>query len=650
MSDNPTYAMPEKERLTIWGFIKGVVKAVIGFSLLLQSFLFLIFLIVLVGMLASVGEQFSDKSGQGGGLSVPDGAALVLNPAGILVEEAMEVDPVEEALMEVYGQSRQSEVEVHDIVRAIRAARDDERIELLVLDVGNLYVPASYTSKMQYIGKALNEFRESGKQVIAVSDYYGQGQYYLASHADKVFLHPYGAVEIHGYGRYRTYFKSLLEKLSVKSHIFRVGTFKSALEPYIRDDMSEAAKEANRAYLDVLWTAYMGDVEASRELAGGAIGNYANNMNELVKAAGGDMAKVALQQGLVDELLDREAREKHIEGLVGEGEEDEPFKNVGFRTYLFDIGDPEDGSAENVAVVTAAGTIVPGNDPVGVAAGDRIAGLLKDAREDDDVKAVVLRVDSPGGSAFASEVIRTEVVALRKAGKPVVVSMGSLAASGGYWISANADEIWAAPTTITGSIGIFGYLQTLEDSMARIGVYSDGVGTTDLSGILGTGLGPLPDEYAEIIQSSIEYGYDRFLTIVSEGRDLPREEVAQIAEGRVWIGATAAQNGLVDKLGDLDDAITAAAAKAGLETWDVVEMGEEKSRFEIFLEKLGGVSVRLGITKLPEPDLYDRAAIDANTGGLRGLAEAVREEIEFQDSFRDPNAVYVRCLECESLK
>ncbi|MGV6801592.1 MAG: signal peptide peptidase SppA [bacterium] len=651
MSDMQGYAAPEKQRLTIWGFIKGVFKVLIGLSLLMQSLLFLIFLIVMVGLMASVGNELSGKGGSANAaLAVPDGAALVINPAGILVEEAAEIDPFEEALMEAYGQSRQSEVEVHSIVKAIRAAADDDRIQALVLDLGNLYIPDVYTSKVQYIGKALDEFSDTGKNIVAVGDYYGQGQYYLASHADKIFLHEYGAVEFHGFGRYRTYHKELLDKLEINSHVFRVGTFKSALEPNLRNDMSPAAKEANTAYLSVMWNNYVSDVEAARDLPAGTINSLSNDMNDIAIAAGGDLATVALEKGLVDELRTREQREAFMISLVGEDEDGESFKRVGYKTYLYDLGEDEDTDADNIAIITAAGTIVDGDQPIGVAAGDRIAKQLRMARDDENVKAVVLRVDSPGGSAFASEIIRAEVIGLKDAGKPVIVSMGSLAASGGYWISANADEIWAAPTTITGSIGIFGYFQTYENTLAKIGVHTDGVGTTDLSPILGAGLGPLPEEYAQIIQANIEHGYERFLNLVSEGRHLDRAVVAEIAEGRVWIGDTASKNGLVDKLGDLDDAIASAAKMADLETYDVVTMSESKTRFEIFLEKLGQVSVRLGITQLPEPDLFDRSLVTQRANGLETLIDVVAKEVEFQNSFNDPNAVYLRCLECEALR
>ncbi|WP_306250257.1 signal peptide peptidase SppA [Parvularcula sp. IMCC14364] len=638
--------MQDENKLTIWGFLKGIVKAIIGAALLLQALLFLIFLIVFMGVITSVMTD-AGSGGSGPSVAVPDGAALLLNPNGVLVEQAAESDPFEEALAEAYGSNRPAQVQVHDLTKAIRAAAEDERIDALVLDLGGLMVPSVFSSKMQLVVQEIEAFKESGKPVIAIGDYYSQEQYYIASHADDVFMHDYGAILIYGYGRYRTYYNELLtEKLNVTNHIFRVGTYKSALEPVLRNDMSEEAKEANLAYLNVLWNDYTSTVETARGLEPGTINNYANNASEVIGLADGDLAQTTVNVGLVDQLMSRKDQIDHIKGIVGEDDDEDGFKRVGYRTFLNAIEGDDDTKAPDVAIITAAGTIVDGNAPVGVAAGDRIAGYLKDAREDEDVKAVVLRVDSGGGSAFASEVMRTEVLALQEAGKPVVVSMGSLAASGGYWIAADADEIWAAPTTITGSIGIFGMIQTLENTVSQAGIYSDGVGTTDLSGVLGAGLGPLPQEFSDIMQLSIESGYERFLTIVGEARGFSRDEVDAIAQGRVWIGETAKEIGLVDQLGYFEDAIESAATLAGIQDdYDVVRLETDKTRFEIFLESLSGASVRLGL--IESDDLVFGGTAGLEVSGLRRLIAEAQNEAAFYDTFNDPNAIYARCLECE---
>ncbi|MCI5044715.1 MAG: signal peptide peptidase SppA [Aquisalinus sp.] len=637
--------MESENKLTIWGFLKGIVKAVIGAALLLQALLFLVLLIVFTGIITGAMSEAGGGSGQTA--QVPEGSALLVNPRGVLVEQAAEVDPFEEALADAYGASNPAEIQVHDLTKAIRAAADDERIEALVLDLGGLMVPSVFSSKMQLIVQEIETFKESGKPVIAVGDYYSQEQYYIASHADEVFMHNYGAILIYGYGRYRTYYNELLtEKLNVTNHIFRVGTYKSALEPVLRNDMSEEAKEANLAYLNVLWNDYTSTVETARGLEPGTINNYANNAAEVIGLADGDLAQTTVNVGLVDQLMTRQEQIDHIKGIVGEDDDEDGFKRVGYRTYLSSVDDDENTDAPDVAIITAAGTIVDGNAPVGVAAGDRIADYLKDAREDEDVKAVVLRVDSGGGSAFASEVMRTEVLALQEAGKPVVVSMGSLAASGGYWIAADADEIWAAPTTITGSIGIFGMIQTLENTVSQAGIYSDGVGTTDLSGVIGAGLGPLPQEFSDIMQLSIEAGYERFLKIVGEGRGFTRDEVDAIAQGRVWIGETAKEIGLVDQLGYFEDAIESAANLAGIQDdYDVVRLESDKTRFEMFLESLSGAAARHGLIKADDVIFGGTEGLEVS--GLRRLIAEAQNEAAFYDSFNDPNAIYARCLECE---
>ncbi|GGC96459.1 signal peptide peptidase SppA [Aquisalinus flavus] len=637
-------------KLTFWGFFKTIIKAVVGIALFLQAMVFIFIMIVFVAFIGGIATQMGGGGNQQGpSLKVPEGAALVLDPAGVLVEQAAAIDPFEQALSEAYGAGQPPQVEVHDIIRVIRAARDDSRIKAMVLDLGQLYVPSYAASKLHDIAAEIDAFKESGKTVVAVGDYYSQEQYLLASHADHIMLHDYGSLLIYGYGSYGTYLKSLFERFNVTNHEFRVGTYKSALEPYTRDDMSEPAKEANRAYLSVLWREYTSGIEAARGLPAGAIASYADDAVDIIDAAGGDLAMAAMNVGLVDELRDREGQKQYLIDLVGKDRDGKSFKGVGFRTYLVSAAGPENTAAPDVAVVTAAGTIVDGDQPFGVAAGDTIARYLKQAREDDNVKAVVLRVDSPGGSAFASEVMRSEVLALQEAGKPVVVSMGSLAASGGYWISAGADEIWAAPTTITGSIGIFGFVQTFENTVGQYGVYTDGVGTTDLSPIIAAGIGPLPEEFGAIIQRSTENGYDRFLTIVSNGRDLTKQEVDAIGQGRVWIGETALDIGLVDKLGSLDDAVAAAAALAGIEgDYDLVEMHENKSRFEKFLESLAAESDALFKGKAAdETELFGSYLADYQQPALKQMIQKIASEARYYEAYNDPNNLYVRCLECE---
>ncbi|MBT8473348.1 MAG: signal peptide peptidase SppA [Marinicaulis sp.] len=631
--------MSDREsNLSVWGFIKGFGKLMIGLLLLLQGLIGLFVMLMFVGIMVSVANGVAGNNDKVS-VSIPNGGALLLNPNGVLVEQSEDIDPFEIFIEEAYGRNQPTQIEVHDLVRVVRKAKTDDRIKGIVLDLGALQVPGSSASKMHYLVDELRQFKESGKKIIAIGDYYSQDQYLLAANADEIHMNDYGNVIIYGYGRYSTFVKTFLEKLKITSHVFRVGTFKSAVEPFMRDDMSPEAKEANQAYLDVLWENYVTSVEQSRGLAAGSIRAYADNFTDITRAADGDFAEAAKQSGLIDNLTSRAEQNARLIELFGKSKDGEGFKHAGFRRYLNAIDQNNDDSDPNIAVVTAAGTIVDGEAPAGQAAGgDTIASLLKKARKDDNVKAVVLRVDSPGGSAFASDIIRDELLAIKAAGKPVVASMGSLAASGGYWISAPADEIWAAPTTITGSIGIFGYFNTFENTAAEIGVFVDGVGTTQLSPILATGIGPLPQSASEIIQASIEHGYDRFLTIVGEGRDLDKDYVDSIGQGRVWIGARAQELRLVDNIGDIDDAIASAAKLAQLEKYDVVEMVERKTPFELILGNMSMAGMKLlGID--------ERMNIRRNSAIQNAMSQA-EKQLEFFNEFNDPNATYARCLNC----
>ena len=599
--------MSEHEsHFSVWGFIKGFAKLIIGMLLMLQGLIGLVVLILIVGVMVEVTNGIAGSEDKVS-VSIPDEAALVLDPNGVLVELAEDVNPLEVLREEAYGISEPTQVEVHDLVRVIRAAKNDKRIKGIVLDLGALGASPSSASKLHYVASELAKFKESGKKVIAVGDYYSQDQYLLAANADEIYMNDYGNLFIYGYGSYGTYVKSLLEKLKITSHVFRVGD-------------------------------YAASVEKARGLPSGAVEDYANNLGALLESVDGDLGKAALKAGFVDELLSRaEMNEKLMESF-GKSKDGKSFKKVSFKRYLTSIDKPNDTSAPNVVVITAAGTIIDGEAPTGRAAGgDTIAAQLRKAREDDKIKAVVLRVDSPGGSAFASDIIRDEVLAIKAAGKPVVASMGSLAASGGYWISAAADEIWAAPTTITGSIGIFGYFNTFENTAAEIGVYVDGVGTTDLSPILATGIGPLPASAADIIQQSTENGYDRFLTIVGEGRGLDKEYVDSVGQGRVWIGEKAIELKLVDKLGTYDEAIEAAAKLAGLEKYDVVDMKEKRTTFEMFLSNLSETTIaKFGGEKQRRTE-----------GAVAKIVRAAEKQAEFFAEFNDPNAAYARCLTCE---
>ena len=587
----------------------------------------LIFFGLLAVLLVSSNEQAK--------VQVPDGAALVLNIHGDLVEQAQPVDPLAELTNDAYGRSAKLETLLSDVLDAIGQAAGDPAISALVIDSSRL--GRAGLSKLQAVGEALTEFKASGKPVVAIGGYYNQSQYYLASHADTIYLNPMGMVSIDGYGRYRMYYREVLEKLKVNTHLFRVGTFKSAAEPYIRDDMSDAAKTANRAWLNSLWQAYTQDVAAQRGVPASQFSMSMATYLEALDANNGDFAQLALQSKLVDQLAsDLDVRQALIE-LIGENDEGNGFKKIGLKDYIAATAPgrflKENGA--NVAIVVAKGTIMNGNQPAGAVGGKSTSKLLRQARLDDDIKAVVLRIDSPGGSAFASEQIRNEVLALKAAGKPVVASMSTLAASGGYWIAASADEIWAAPTTITGSIGIFGMITTFENSLAALGIHTDGVGTTELAGLSTTRA--LPDGFKRIIQRSIEHGYQEFITLVADERGMTPEQVNDIAQGRVWIGAKAKELGLVDQLGDLNGAIAAAAKLAELDHFKARVIKKTLTPMQEFYQELfGEVNSLLG-TDEPAP---------VNRGPVHQLVEQLSKELTFFNQFDDPMNSYLYCLEC----
>lgn len=621
----------------VWSFIKGFGKLLIGILLVLQGIVGLAVLLLFVGFFVAVSDGIGGRKAVGP--DVPKDAALFINPNGVLVEEAEVKDPFTHVFEQAYGVDDPQQIEVREMARAIRSAATDDRIKGIVLDLTQLYIPTISASKAHYIGAALDEFKSSGKKIFAVGDYYGQEQYLIASHADEIYMHNKGSLVLVGYGSYDAFLKTFLEKLLVTPHVFRVGTFKAAVEPFLRDDMSPEAKEANLAFLGSMWANYTKAVEQARGLPAGSLDRFANDLNAILRESNGDFAKAALKYKLIDHLSSRPEQLEAMKAAFGEDHLGESFKSVDLQTYLRAVGPEKDGSAPNVAVVTAAGTIVDGEASPGVAAGgDTIAGYLKQALDDEDVKAVVLRVDSPGGSAFASEIIRDGVLALKKSGKPVVVSMGSLAASGGYWISAPADEIWASPTTVTGSIGIFAFFPTFEKAAQHWGVTIDGVGTTSLASIYATGIGPLEENVADIFQQSVEDGYRDFLDVVAEGRNLDPAYVDTIGQGRVWVGQTAQGLKLVDHLGDIDEAVAAAAKLANLTEYDRVNVREEVSPFSmLFGEAAAKAMQTLGIR---------RAQAEASRSIVEKVVAAVKKEAAFFMEFNDPGALYARCVVC----
>jgi protease-4 len=606
-------------------FLAGLLLIYRVFRSVILNLLFLFLVLIIV---ASLGGQPP--------LQVPAGAALVLNPDGFIVEQQSFTN-LDRIINEASGAAGTGEVLLQDLLDVIDHAAQDARISALVLDTDNL--TGGGLSHLQDIGTALQAFRATGKRIYAVGDNYTQAQYYLASQADEIMLNSYGAVGLEGLSAWQNYFGEALVKLGVNIHVFRVGEYKAAVEPFERNDMSPEARANYSQLLADLWQAYLTAVSTSRALPDGLIEDLINNQDQYLAMHAGDSAQMALQNNLVDRVETRADSHAYLTSVIGE--RNGTFPAVNWQPYLRlqqrqRLSVPGAGT---IGLIVASGTIVDGSVRRGAIGGDSLATLIRQATEDDAIEALVLRIDSGGGSAFASEVIRAELAAFRATGRPVVASMGSVAASGGYWIATPADQIWASPATITGSIGIFGIYPTFETTFEKLGIGTDGVGTTELAGFatVGRELSPLAERS---LQLTVEHGYSRFLNLVAASRNMSVAAVDAVAQGQIWSGETALGLGLVDRLGSLEDAVQATAELAGLGDAYTVRLIEAPlSPAEQLLQQLTG-NVLVG--KLLPP-LVERVR---STSVLERMLSGFSEELDSLLSLNDPNALYLRCLEC----
>ncbi|MGB2078798.1 MAG: signal peptide peptidase SppA [Vibrio sp.] len=609
-------------------FFKGIWHAVTFLRMAVFNLLFLLLLAAFaIGFYLDGQEETMPITAQK--------EALVLNINGPIVEQAKPIDPLSSISESVAGAEPVRQHVLYQVVETIRHAANDDNIEGLVLKLGNM--PETNLTKLKYISKALVEFKKTGKPIYAAGDFYNQSQYYLASYADKIFMSPDGGVLLKGYQAYSLYYKELLDKLDISTHIFRVGTYKSAVEPFMRNDMSDAARESALTWVNQLWDAYVTDVAKNRGIQPQALKPNEQELLALFEKHQGNLAAVAKELGLVDTLATRQQINQSLIETFGANQKGE-LKAISYQNYRT-LNMPETLShTGNIAVVVASGAILDGQQPVGLVGGDSTSALLKQARLDDSIKAVVLRVDSPGGSAFASEVIRNEIQALQQAGKPVVVSMSSLAASGGYWISMNADKIIAQPTTLTGSIGIFGVITTAENALDKIGVHTDGVGSSPFSKDgLTTGLS---EGAQKAMQLGIEHGYQRFITLVAKGRNMTPEQVDQIAQGRVWTGRDALNNGLVDALGDFDTAVETAAKLAKLDHHQLNWIEKERSTTEQLVQELfGSMDAYLNVST--QQRLFSLLPKSLQQAGLQVMTDTNLLQLN------DPKGYYTLCLPCQ---
>ncbi len=609
------------KRHPILAFLGAIWKVIDGIARLAINLLVIFFVVLVIGFL------FSPSAPR-----VPSSAALVLAPAGNLVEQ-LAGNPLDRAIGTIVGDV-EPQTRVRDLVDAIQAARDDDRIEVLVLDLDEMF--GAGLSKLQTIGIAIEDFKTSGKKVIALGDAYSQNQYYLAAYADEIYMHPMGIVFMQGYGRFRIYYKEAIDKLGIDWNVFKVGEYKSFVEPYTRQDMSAEDRASSLAWLTDLWEAYQQDVDRNRALEPGSVERYVTGFVDDLEQVHGDFSAIALEHGLVDELRDRvQMRERMVE-LVGEDPDTGTFRQINHENYLQAARFSESLLSDNpnkIALIVASGEILPGDRPPGTIGGTSLARLIRQVHNDDSVRAVVLQIDSGGGSTFASEVIYDELRAL-KADKPIIASMSSTAASGGYYIAMGADEVWAHPTTLTGSIGIFAMFPTFQRTLEKIGLSVDGVGTTEFSGALRPDRA-LNESIGRALQLSIENGYEDFIALVAEARGLEPDAVDRVARGRVWPGTTAEKIGLVDRLGTVEDAIERAASLANLDDYSVTVFEEELSyREQLLLELVSRTKGWFGASLSGRRSLQERMAfwLDTQLGKLA--------------RFEDPSNLYYYCF-CE---
>ena len=580
-----------------------------------------IFLIaLLIGLISFISSVFVDD------FEDPTNKALVINPSGPIVEQvAGSNDPIDN----LSGNSPK-ELYVGDLLEVLETAVSDDRVQNIILSLDN--INGTGQAVLYDVGNALQRIQDADKNIIAVGDYYTRSGYYLASFADEIIMNSDGLVEMDGFGRSRLFYKSFLDKIKVDFNIFRVGTFKSAVEPYLGNEMSEAAKEANLAYLDVLWSSYKNVISKNRGMSSEEIQYLVDNSDSILTEEGISSSEAILNYGLVDKLMPRTKTRNYLKELFGESDDKKSFAQIsGYEYFRLIQSEKSSVSAEDkIAVVVARGTIVNGVQPPGMIGGDSTSRLIREAHEDENVKAIVLRVDSGGGGVFASEQIRLELLEAKEKGLTIIASMGNVAASGGYWISANAHEIWASHNTITGSIGIFGILPTIDRALNEIGINSDGVKTSrlDLSGDVTS---PLDEGLSKIIQSEIEYGYKRFIGLVSQARNIPIEEVDKIAQGRVWAGSTALELGLVDNIGNLQMAIKRAAELAEIDEYNSYYPEQEVNWREQIFNRLSGY-IGWAIPSLIKENILVKETV------------RVLQDIE---KLNDPKGIYIICEDCQ---
>lgn len=617
---------------TLWRIIAGLFRWTWRVLNFIREFILNLFLIFIILIGVGIWLQIS---GSGSSSTPVQQGALKVDLTGVIVDKPSVSNKLSKIGRQLLGANsdRLQENSLFDVVDAIRQAKGDKNITGMVLDLRDF--AGGDQPSLQYVGKALREFRDSGKPIMAIGDSYSQAQYYLASYANKIYLSPQGTVDLHGFATNGLYYKTLLDKLKVSSHVFRVGTYKSAVEPFLRDDMSQAARDADSRWVGQLWQNYLNTVSANRQITPDQLFPGAAAVIEGLQGVHGDTAKYALNTRLVDALDSRASADKELVKTFGWDKTNNDYHHVSIYDYNVKQPTRQDG---NIAVVLANGAIMDGEETPGNVGGDTTASQIREARLDPKIKAIVLRVNSPGGSVTASEAIREELAAAHAAGKPVVVSMGGMAASGGYWISTPADYIVANPSTLTGSIGIFGVINTLENTLDTIGIHTDGVATSPLADVASTKA--LPTEVQQLMQLTIESGYRNFVGLVAASRHKTPEQIDAIAQGHVWTGSDAKANGLVDALGDFDDAVKKAGELAKVSNPQLAWYQDEPGVMDMLLNQVSA-SLHASLPDtlkvwLPAP-VYD-------------IYSAMKQQPGLMNRLNDPQNRYAFCLNCGEVR
>lgn len=596
------------------------------------NILFLVVLLVILGSISSK-EQLEPKVISG---------ALHLMPSGYLVDQISRNSSPLDLLAEERGMP--VETSSLDLIKVIQEAAKDENITGLALQLDYLY--GGSLSKLEEVGAALEKFKESGKPVIAYSGNYTQQQYYLASFADTVYINELGNVFITGFGSYRNYYKDAADKLAIQFHVFRVGEYKDAIEPYIRNDMSESSKDHNSQWINSLWKRYTNKIESMRQVETGTIEKFISEMPETLQLRKLSGAEYSLERGLVDTIVTPSELKSELVEHFGESHNGRSYLSVNYKHYLKKINTKKHTSNNTIGLIAISGAILDGYQTDNAIGSANFNDLMNIAQEDTELDALVIRVDSPGGSAFASEIMRQKIMETREKGLPVYISMGGVAASGGYWLAAAGEEIWASPSTITGSIGVFGLMPNFTNSLEKVGIYSDGVGTTPLSDAF------RPDrhmstEAKSVFQSGVNNIYTKFLAIVSQARNKTPEQIHAIAQGRVWTGEKALEIGLVDNLGSLEDLFESIAEKSEFKNYSVKTIRRQLSTSEQFMQAL-----------MDEADVKTKAfvaksiSLEAKLGfGLQqSLSSRTRELEPILHQLSNPNTLHVfaQCIGCEA--